>query len=81
MRFVGIISLCGRIGCGIWCVAADYMLGGRPSLGWQLCFSLWLHAGWLDIRLYEGSDLKTYLLMSWWGPDALADVRPPRSAC
>ena len=25
-----------------------------------------------DFRLYDGSDLKTYLLMRWWGPDALA---------
>ena len=22
--------------------------------------------------LYDGSDLKTYLLVRWWGPDALA---------
>ena len=27
--------------------------------------------GW-DFRLYEGSDLNTYLLMRWKGPDALA---------
>ena len=27
--------------------------------------------GW-DFRLYDGSDLKTYLLMSWKGPDVLA---------
>ena len=26
-------------------------------------------------QLYDGSDLKTYLLMSWWGPDALAVCR------
>ena len=25
-----------------------------------------------DFRLYDGSDLKTYLLMRWLGPDALA---------
>ena len=25
-----------------------------------------------DFRLYDGSDLKTHLLMMWWGPDALA---------
>ena len=27
------------------------------------------------IRLHDGSDLKTYLLMRWWGPDALAVCR------
>ena len=27
-------------------------------------------------RLYDGSDLKTYLLMRWQGPDVLAVVRP-----
>ena len=29
-----------------------------------------------DFKLYDGSDLKTYLLMRWLGPDALAVVRP-----
>ena len=28
--------------------------------------------GGSDFGLYDGSDLKTYLLMRWWGPDALA---------
>ena len=32
----------------------------------------------LDFRLYDSSDLKTCLLMSWLGPDALAVVRPSR---
>ena len=27
---------------------------------------------------YDGSDLKTYLLMRWWGPDALAVCRAHR---
>ena len=44
------------------------MLGGQRNHGWQLCFPLWLHVGGSDF----GSDLKTYLLMRWWGPDALA---------
>ena len=30
------------------------------------------HAGGSDFRLYDGSDLETYLLMRWLGPDALA---------
>ena len=33
-----------------------------------------LHGG-SDFRLYDGSDLKTYLLMRWLGPDALAVCR------
>ena len=52
------------------------MLGGQPNHGWQLCFPLELHAGGSDFRLYDSSDLKTYLLMKWYGPDALAVVRP-----
>ena len=35
-----------------------------------------MHAGGSDIRLYDGSGLKTYLLIIWWEPDALAVVRP-----
>ena len=31
-----------------------------------------MHTGGSDFRLYDGSDLKTYLLVRWWGPDALA---------
>ena len=30
----------------------------------------------MDFRLYDGSDLKTYLLMRWYGPDALAVCQP-----
>ena len=26
-----------------------------------------MHAGGSDFRLYDGSDLKTYLVMRWWG--------------
>ena len=48
------------------------MLGGQPNHSWQLCFPLQLHAGGSDFRLYDCSDLKTDLLMRWWGPDALA---------
>ena len=45
------------------------MLGGQHNHGWQLCFPLELQAGGSDFRLYDGSDLKTYLLMRWLGPD------------
>ena len=31
-----------------------------------------------DFRLYDGSDLKTYLLMRYLGPDALAVCRAHR---
>ena len=33
-------------------------LGGQPNHGWQICFPRW-------VGLYDGSDLKTYLLMRW----------------
>ena len=32
-----------------------------------------------DYRLYDGSDLKIYLLMRWKSPDALAVVRLTRN--
>ena len=35
-----------------------------------------MHAGGSDFRLYDGSDLKTYLLMRWLGPYVLAVVSP-----
>ena len=37
-----------------------------------------MHAGGADFRLYDGSDLKTYLLVRWWGPNALAVCRAYR---
>ena len=51
------------------------MLGGQSNHGWQFCFPLILHADGSDFRLYDRSDLKTYLLMRWYGPDALAVAR------
>ena len=42
----------------------------------ELCFPLLLHAGGSDFKLYDGSDLKTYLLIRLYGPGALAGVRP-----
>ena len=37
-----------------------------------------MHAGGSDFRLYDGSDLKTYLLMRGQGPDTLAVCRAHR---
>ena len=54
------------------------MIGSQPNHGWQLCFPLKLHALGSDFRLYYGSSLKTYLLMRWLGPDALAVCRAHR---
>ena len=34
-----------------------------------------MHASGLDFRLFDGSDLKTSLLMRWKGPDAIAVCR------
>ena len=41
------------------------MLVGKPNHGYQFCLSLKLHASGSDFRHYDGSDLKTYLLMRW----------------
>ena len=37
-----------------------------------------MHAGRSDFRLYDGSDLITYLLIRWYGPDDLAVCRAHR---
>ena len=43
------------------------------------CVALQFNAyGKWALRLYDGSDLKTYLLMRWLGPDALAVCRAHR---
>ena len=41
-------------------------------------FPLKLHAGGSDFIFCDGSNLNTYLLMRWRGPDVLAVVRPTR---
>ena len=41
-----------------------------------LYMTLLLPAGGLYVRLYDDSDLKTYPLMRWLGPDVFAAVRP-----
>ena len=51
------------------------MLGGQPNHGWQLCFPLSLYASGSDFRLYYSSNLKTYLLMGWKGPDTFTVCR------
>ena len=63
-QFIKIISHYKKIGYNIN-VLQRCMLGSQPNHGWQLCFPLQLHAGGSDFRLYDGSDLKTYLLMRW----------------
>ena len=37
-----------------------------------------MHADGSDLALCDGSDLKIYLLVGWWGPGALAVVRLTR---
>ena len=54
------------------------MLGGQPNHDCHLSFSLYLHACGSDFRLFDGSDVKTYLLMRQQGPDALAVCRAHR---
>ena len=65
-QFIKIISNYKKLGYNINVLQQTACLhGGQPNHGWQLCFPLLLHAGWSDFRLYDGSDLKTYLLMRW----------------
>ena len=50
------------------------MLGSQPIDNCQLCFPLKMHASGSDLRLYDGSNLKAYLLMRGLGPDAVSVV-------
>ena len=59
-QFIKIISHYKKIGYNI--IAIDCMLGDQPNHGWQFCFPHYLHTGGWEFRLYDGSDLKTYLL-------------------
>ena len=52
------------------------MLGGQPNHVWQLCFPPQLQVGGSDPRLYDGSNLKTYLYMRELGPGVVSVVGP-----
>ena len=52
------------------------MLGGRPKSRLSTLLSSSIARSWVGLRLYDGFDLKTYLLMRWQWTDALAVVRP-----
>ena len=41
------------------------MLGFWPSHGWWLCCLLLLHADGSGVRLYDGPDLKLFVLVGW----------------
>ena len=57
-------------------LAIPFMFCNRLHAWWstnscKLCFPLLLQASRSEFWLYDGSDLKTYLLMRWQGPDVL----------
>ena len=64
-QFIKMISNYKKIGYNINVLQQTACLVVNPNHGWQLCFPLKLHAGGLDFRLYDGSDVKTHLLMRW----------------
>ena len=62
-QFIKIISHYKKIGYNINVLLQAACLVVNPiTIG---NFPLYLHASGLDFRLYDGSDLKTYLLMRW----------------
>ena len=66
-QFIKIISHYKKIGYNI-----NVLQRTACFHSWQLCIPLELRDVGSDFRLYDGSDLKTYLYMRWLGPDALA---------
>ena len=63
-QFIKIVSHYTKLAITLM-YCTDCMLGDQPNHGWKLCFPLKLHAGGSDFRLYDGSDLKAYLVMRW----------------
>ena len=64
------LCVCVGGGCWLWHLCVVCLVVGQVAVG-NFSFSLCLHASGSDFRLYDGSDLKIYLMMRWWGPDAL----------
>ena len=52
------------------------MLGGQPKSRLATLLSSSIARRGVGLRLYDGYDLKTYLLMRWQGTNPLAVVRP-----
>ena len=65
VHFIKIISHYKKIGYNINVLGQTACFVVTQSLLATLLFTLLLHARWSDFRLYDGSDLKTYLLMRW----------------
>ena len=72
-QFIKIISHYEKFGFNINVLQQTACLVVNPI---TFAFLLNCKPGGSDFRLYDGSDLRTYLLMRWKGPDALAVVRP-----
>ena len=70
-QFIKIISYSKKIGYDINVLQQISCLVVTQSRLATLLSSLIEHGG-SDFRLYDGSDLKTYLFMRWYGPDSLA---------
>ena len=74
-QFIKVISQYEKM--AITLMYCDRLLAWWSTQSWlAILLSSLLHAGGSNFRLYDGSDLKTYLLMRWQEPDALAVVRP-----
>ena len=64
-QFIKIISHYKTIGYNINVSQQTACLVVNPIMVGNFAFSFKLHAGGSDFRLYDGSNLKTYLLMRW----------------
>ena len=52
------------------------MLGGRPCHCQQLCFLLYFHASGYYLKLFNSSNLKSYLQIKWLEPGVMSVVWP-----
>ena len=63
--FIKIISHYIKIGYNIYVLQQIACLVANPIMVGNFAFLFQLHGGGSDFRLYDSSDLKTYLLMRW----------------
>ena len=77
-QFIKIISHYKKIGYNINVLQQTACLVVNPITIGNFAFIFNCTPVGRIFRLYDGSDLQTYLLMRWWGPDALVFCRAHR---
>ena len=67
---------CNRVSGSFWLICNRLQAWWSTQTWLATVLSSLIARRWFWLHLYDGAKLKTYLLMRWYGPDALAVVRP-----